>query len=165
MRLISLFLFLSTVLAADMVTFGMHPNYDVQLPVSNLNTSGVTVEELEKQSPQYAFAFSGNLIGYFGLLDTNPARLVVWTVRRGPDYEPKDQEGYDAVPVIPPIVPPPVVPPFIPSPVIPPSCEMLGTCPQPPPSQGEVPEPRTQLLFVSGGAILFGARALKKGWR
>ncbi len=163
MRLVLLFL-VSGILVAETITFGMHPNYDVQLPVSNLtNTSGVTVEELEKQSPQYAFAFSGNLIGYFGLLDTNPARLVVWTVRRGPDYEPRDESESYVTPVIPPPVVPP--PPFIPPPVIPPSCEMLGTCPQPPPSQGEVPEPGTQLLFVSGGTILFGAMVLKRRWR
>ena len=149
MRLVLLFL-VTGVLVADTITFGMHSNYDVQLPASNLNTSGVTIEELEKQSPQYAFSFSGDLVGYFGLVDVNPARLVVWTTRRGPDYESPD-EFYAAVipPIPPPFVPPPV-PPVIPPPVVPP--------------QENVPEPNTWILVFGGVVTLLGMGSLRRAW-
>lgn len=139
-----------------LVVPGMHTNFDVQLPDYLINNSGVTLEELDRGRPQNAFAFSDNLIGIFD--SVNPGRLVVWTVRRGPDYEPKDQESY-AVPVIPLIVPPPFVPPPV---VPPPTCEMLGTCPQPPP-QENVPEPNTS-IFVFGGIALLGIGSLRR-WR
>lgn len=60
-----------------------HPNYTVQLPPDESNTTGILPEDLLKQNPQYLFSFTSytdsgprSLIGYF---DPLPATQVIWT--------------------------------------------------------------------------------------
>jgi hypothetical protein len=61
---------------------GMHPNYDVQLPLDLSNNTGISFADLLKQDPQYDFAFSNNLIMYFD--PVNPAKQVIVTTPRTP---------------------------------------------------------------------------------
>ncbi len=152
---------------------GQHPNYTVQLPQDLNNLTGITLEELLQQNPQYQFGFTSmtdtgprNLVGYFD--PVLPATWVIWTT---PNLwqPPKEEPNFERL---------------IPSPT---GCEVTGTCPPPPPPgcevthscpppvcvydchhpvppPTEVPEPNV-FIFVSMGLILICLRQPQKHHR
>lgn len=110
-----------------LVVPGLHPNYTVQLPPDQSNSTGISLEDLLEQNPQNLFAFTSqtdsgprNLIGYFD--PVLPALQGIWTTPYVIWVASEEPE-----PII--IPPPPPPPP-------PPGCEVTGTCPPPPPPPG-----------------------------
>lgn len=143
---------------------GEHPNYTVQLPLSGLtNNTGLMLQDLLKQNPQYVFAFTNqtqtgprNLVGYFD--PVLPATTGIWTtpvnVRERYEYIP-EAEFYRPS-VTPPFIPPVVVPPVLPP--VPPVCN--HDCHSPEPSMSAVPETKTWALLCLGLAALWIGKSI-----
>ena len=119
---------------------GMHPNYDVQLPLDLSNNTGISFADLLKQDPQYDFAFSNNLIMYFN--PVNPAKQVIVTTPRVP-LEP-DLSGPFSFEVVPPS-----------------DCHVTGTCEVIPPVL-LTPEIPTGLVGSFLPMLLWVGRRLRK---
>jgi hypothetical protein len=124
---------------------GMHPNYDIQLPLDLSNNTGISFADLLKQDPQYDFAFSNNLILYFNPI--NPAKQVIVTTPRVPE-EP-DLGGlffFEGVP---------------------PDCHITGTCVVTPPDVF-TPELPTGLMGTLLPILLWAGRrrlpGFVRGW-
>lgn len=132
---------------------GEHPNYDVQLPGTLTNNTGITLGELLIQNPQNIFAFTTEtlsgprkLVGYFD--PVLPATQVTWTTPYV--WEPPTEYSSSAT-----LSPPPIsceVTHTCPPPPCPPGCE-CGPHNPPPPPPTPVPEPgqwRNMLLSLAG---------------
>lgn len=61
--------------AGPILTFGIHRNYDVQLPNPLASNPGLAVD-LVSEFPQDNLALTSELVGYFS--QTSPGKLVVW---------------------------------------------------------------------------------------
>ncbi len=62
--------------AGELVTEGENPNIDIQLPDDLSNNTGITGEQIQKESPQNDFVFSGDLVGYID--PNNQGKAIIW---------------------------------------------------------------------------------------
>lgn len=134
-------------MSAGPITPGMHPNYNVQLPVNLSNLTGISINSLENQFPQNWFAFSGVLIGYFD--NVLPGTQAIWTTRWTEFIAREEPETLRGPAIITKIYLP-MSPPV----VLPPHC--YHDChPPPPPPVAEVPEISSGLMILLVLAIAF----------
>jgi hypothetical protein len=87
---VTLVLLATVSLRGELISQGLHPNYDAQLPGGTVNISGLALAELNKQFPQFDFAFNGGLVGHFAY--GRPGQLVIWA----PPVQPLDTTPEEA---------------------------------------------------------------------